>query len=87
MSHQKSDPVDGDSLMEKIYRLEMELVLSKKRENQNNKIIENLKQANYELTHVNNSQESSIYALQAKNERLTVQNDQLQAQNDQLQAK
>ena len=86
MSHQESDPVDGDSLMETIYRLKMELVLSKKLENQNNKIIENLKQDNYELTHVNNSQESSIYALQAKNERLTAQNNQLQAQNNALQA-
>ena len=84
MSHQESDPVD--MLMETIYRLKMELVLSKKLENQNNKIIENLKQENYELKHVNNSQESLIYALQAKNERLTAQNNQLQAQNNALQA-
>ena len=57
MSHQKSDPIDGDSLMEKIYRLEMDLAVSEKRENQNKEIIDKLKQENDALKHIYNSQE------------------------------
>jgi len=84
MSHQKSDPIDGDSLMNTIYRLEMDLAVSEKRENQNKEIIDKLKQENDALKHIYNSQELSIIALQAQIDRLTAQNDQLQAQNNAL---
>ena len=84
MSHQKSDPIDGDSLMNTIYRLEMDLAVSEKRENQNKEIIDKLKQENDALKHIYNSQELSIIALQAQIDRLMAQNDQLQAQNNAL---
>ena len=85
MSHQESDPVDR--LMNTIYSLEMKLAFSEKQKNQNKKIIDKLKQENYELKHICNSQELSINALKGQIDRLKAQNDQLQAQNNALQAK
>jgi hypothetical protein len=85
MSHQESDHVDGDR--KTIYGLEIELAFSKKRENQNKEIIYKLKQEKYELNHICNSQELSIYALKDQNDRLQAQVNALQAQVNALQAK